>query len=73
MTPVTKAGAKDGWAPARMYTANPTAARTTVPRIANAAVTAVSAVTGSQSLFPIRASAVDSDSYCGSKESPSTA
>ena len=41
--------------------------------MASAVCEAVWTVTGSNSFLPIRASPVDNDSYCGSKDSPSTA
>lgn len=70
--PVTTDGITESSA-LRLRSAIASTTTVTIARIAIAVCAAVAAVTGSNSFLPILASPVDSDSYCGSKESPSTA
>ena len=57
----------------RLRTAMASTAAEIMARMASEVCAAVAAVTGSNSFLPTRARPVDNDSYCGSKESPSTA
>ncbi len=57
----------------RCRTTNPNTVRVAIARMTSAVRAAVCRVTGSNRAFPTRARPVDSDSYCGSKDSPATA
>ena len=56
----------------RPRTASASTAAEIIARMASEVCAAVAAVTGSNSVLPTRARPVDSDSYCGSNESPSS-